>query len=343
MRRQFNSIIYKLAMVFLCCSALILRFSDSAIAFYMERKHQVDPVALQVISKLSHQPELMNVSYLQYYLGLPANQAENEMRTDQCYYWYSTDRGMLRYKLEQNEIALNTVTDAMFTVYLPDSGLTFKDMESKYGKPVKRFFNEYSFPTEQYNLIPNTSVSFIQPQNAFEIQEVVIHYRGHPLPLPSALDMKLASCERRANAFEYHCQKNWSSELPLLQSHLAEHPEDIEAHCALAQALKAIGHINEAIAEYEFALAQTSNNTELRQKCIAGLKELKVLPENNKKLPEYYELKRVDKGQRFRVSKVEHRNAHRKANPLGIEPIDPPPELLYSTLGSRVSQVGSQQ
>jgi hypothetical protein len=124
----------------------------------------------------------------------------------------------------------------------------------------------------------------------------------------------------------------WSEAVPWLLTRLKENPYDAEAHYQLGRAYSKQGHIHEAIIQYKAGLAlsspvsagapvpgtsatqgsasgQPSANDDLQQRCIAGLRELRVVAvsddQQEKDLEKRKKFKVIQRGQRIRTQGTE--------------------------------------
>jgi tetratricopeptide (TPR) repeat protein len=92
--------------------------------------------------------------------------------------------------------------------------------------------------------------------------------------------------------------------------HLSEAPYDAEARYALAVAYQKGGHLNEAIIEYQKALALSNGNADVSQKCVAGLQQLHVIANPDEQL-EFHKLELTAHGQGFNQGDVASANSRR--------------------------------
>lgn len=242
----------------------------------------LDPVTAFLLWQTSHKPELMNVEYLSYFLGAPAQQTSQQGIRSHAYYWYDQMR-QPRCELYQEHDKPGEVVESVFVMHLPLSEFDFESMEDA-GPPVKSFYDHDGHPTQMYSFVPATTLSLATPANAFSITKATVTYMGAPLPKPSADDMNLAHDNYMAKSrLEAKASKtNWQNALVVARERVQLHPTDAEAHIALAQALKKTGNIHDAISEYKYALSLNKYNQNVQQECLEGLRELRVIPRDDK-------------------------------------------------------------
>ena len=134
---------------------------------------------IELVDKLAHQPELMNVRYLQCILGHPATVAQN-YDPDKHYCWYGLVNGRRKslYELVEHYVAPGQVSDAEFVAHLPPNKMDLKDVESRYGAAPWKLFDQRCYPVARYSFVPDTCLSFTEPQDAFFVSEVAVSYRG---------------------------------------------------------------------------------------------------------------------------------------------------------------------
>ena len=281
----------------------------------------LDAETQEFISKLAHQPELMNINYLQYFVGRPENERSQRALTTKHYIWYLPSR-QVRCELTQVEQAPGQVIESAFVIPFYDSTLTFDDLKKIYGATARHFYDYDGQAARLYSFVPNTAVTFTSPQNSFRIQKAKITYRGPALPTPGIQDVSGGHDHLMKRVYELGAQEQWDQIMPPLIVHLKEHPEDGDAHYWLGRAYAKQGQLYEAISEYKAALATVApdaatspNNgnatvqgaavSDLKQRCLLGLQELRAIPAasaETQQLGKSYEM--VQKGQRIRVAKA---------------------------------------
>jgi len=285
----------------------------------------------------------MNLDYLQHFIGRPANERSQRAMPDKQYYWYGPAGG-LKYELMQTEHQREQMAESQFTMHLPNSTVTLDDVQHLYGKTARRFYEYGSNVTMLYSYVPNTQLVFVFPRATFRVGQVKVNYRGPALPAPSTEDMGLARDQFKARMDNLVEQGRWGEAVPWLLTRLKENPYDAEAHYQLGRAYMKQGHLHEAIVQYKAGLAlsspasvgapvpgasatqasaaseQEAANDDLQKRCIAGLRELRVVavPEDQqeKDREKRKKLKVVQRGQRIRAQGNEKvRKAKETAGP----------------------------
>lgn len=283
----------------------------------------LDYQAQEFISALAHKPELMNLDYLQHFIGRPVNERSQRAMPSKQYFWYGPE-GALRYELMQTEHAREQMMESRLIMYLPDSTVTVEDVERLYGKTAQRFYEYGAHATLLYSYVPNTQLVFVVPRTTFRVGQVKVNYRGPLLPQPSTADMGAARDQFKARMDEMVDRGQWDQAIPWLLSRLKENPHDAEAHYQLGRAYCKEGHLHDAIIQYKAALAlaqpvsaggttgdaaeaqeQSNSGDGLRKKCVAGLRELRVIavPEEQQEKDREYrnKFKIIQKGQRIKA------------------------------------------
>ena len=198
------------------------------------KKEVFDDQTQMMIWELSHRPELMNLAYLQYFIGHPENEGVTR-GSDRHYYWYKGPDRQLVYELIQVEDGPGRIVDSRMIVHLKGMGLTFDKIEKIFAaanatanangsagangsiggtnntgsNPAptiasKRFFDYYGHPNEVFVFVPNTSVAFSCPSNTYRLDQAKIVYRGAPLPEPSVDELAMAESTMIARARSAH-------------------------------------------------------------------------------------------------------------------------------------------
>lgn len=285
--------------------------------------------AEEMVNKLAHQPELICIRYLHYFLGRPEDSPANRFNSTKHYVWYRPNRRGVKYELVQEESQPGRVTESTLLFHTDDLDLDLQKVESKFGKAPRKYFDQMSSPTEEYSFAPNTVISFTQKPNTFQVGRIAINYKGDPLPPPSLEDMARAQMQRKGLGMDHISHGRYREGIGVLSEHLGENPEDIEAHLALAQAFKANCQINEAIAQYRYTLANSGNNPAVQSQCIKDLQEMKVLPSVTADSElQQHSVNLKHKGQRLRrgglaSSKKMPKPGEDPASPLNVQPLDP--------------------
>ncbi len=235
-----------------------------------------NPETQILISKLSHNPELMNIEYLKFFIGRAENEsyASNSLRPH--YYWYDGHH-RLTYELEQTQQSPGQVTESQMTLHLNDDGPAFSALGALYGEPAKRFYDQNAHAAELYSFVPNTFLIFSSPPNTFNCSQAKIVYRGTPLSMPSSTEMDLAQTAMIGRSAGLEQEQLTSDSLPLLQARVKTQPLDAEAHFALAQSYAQQSQLHQAIGEYKVALALSGTNANVRDKAITALRKMRVI------------------------------------------------------------------
>ncbi len=101
----------------------------------------LDPETTGLVNKLVLQPELMNIEYLQYVIGLPEKGHQQVPYNHKNYDWYQEPGRVVRYHLEQNGPHPEVTTDSVFTIHVQNSRLTMNDLPSIFGPISKQTFD----------------------------------------------------------------------------------------------------------------------------------------------------------------------------------------------------------
>jgi hypothetical protein len=283
----------------------------------------------EMVNKLSHQPELICIRYLHYFLGRPEDSPANRFNPTKHYLWYRPNHSGVKYELVQEEVQPGLVTESTLVFNTDDLDLDLQKVESKFGKAPRKYFDQASSPTLEYSFAPNTVISFNQRANTFQVGRIAINYKGDPLPPPSLEDMSRAQLQRKGLAMDHINHGRYRQGIAVLSEHLGESPDDVEAHLARAQAFKANCQINEAIAQYRYTLANSGNNPTVQSQCIKDLQDMKVLPSVTADSElQQHNVNLKHKGQRLRrgglaSSKKMPKPGDDPADPLNVQPLDP--------------------
>lgn len=324
----------------LCASvALHLVASAPASAFpFFSHNHQPktqqpkppdDEQTLKMVEAMAHQPELMNARYLRYVLGFASNESQNNPNAFiQHYVWNDPScPTKIKYELIQRQSTPGKIFQSTFIANLPNLKTDLGDLQSKYGESPHKFFDQEANPNAEYIWAPDTKVQFKQPQNTFHITKSIITYSGDCLPPLSALTLSQAQNAFREQAFEHHRKQNWSKAIGPLQVQCAEHPNDTEAHLALAQAYQHNNNLNGAIQEYHIVLGQSPDSNTLQQ-CREGLQALKVVPPDGESAqPQPHKIDITHHGQFLREGDQvgQKQTAPQTQQSFLLQPLNPPP------------------
>lgn len=260
-----------------------------------------------LLDKVSHDPSLMNLDYLQYFIGRPGNERTQRGKLSTHYTWMDEDQ-QLRYELTQQQTTPGSVVDAQMNFHLRGMGLTFETVDKLYGEMSRKYFDFKGHPNKLFTFAPDTYVSFSSPPNTFRVTEAKVMYRGKPLPPPSLSEMQLAQSAMIARASVKHSNGEHDPELiTLLQQRVQIDPRDPEAHLHLAQSLHKQARLHEAIGEYKVALALSGSNQDVRMQALDALRAMKLFPPDDE--PRRRNLEIVQNGNR-----METRGNEKKAN-----------------------------
>lgn len=285
----------------------------------------------EIIAQLANHPELMNLNYLQYFIGRPENERGQRALSTKHYIWYLPSR-QVRCELRQVEQASGQVVESAFIMPLYDSQLTFKDLEKLYGDKAKHFFDFNGQTNRLYSFTPNSQVAFTCPRNSFHIEQATISYRGPVLPKPSQQELFVGYEHLVKRVQDLIAQESWDEAVIPLMVLIQEHPEDGDSHYWLGRVFTHQGKLHEGIREYETALSISQlaprssgylgapgqlSGDDLKARCISALQELRVLPlshNSNAQSPgPVGQAQVVQKGQRIRVVPEKGRKAKKKA------------------------------
>ncbi|HEY9714531.1 MAG TPA: hypothetical protein V6C72_13780, partial [Chroococcales cyanobacterium] len=249
--------------------------------------------------------------FLRYKIGAPApDSIAGSWTTSKHYMWYQNNQQGLHYELFQEMPQPNIVTEATFVLYLTDLDMDLGDVEDKFGQAQKKYYDQKSCPTEEFCFVPYTLVRFTQPHHSKRVCRVFITYKGPALPKPQVADIETAKAGRKMAAMEHIKNENWRESLPLLYEHIAEEPQDMEAHIALAQAYTSMSNINAAIDQYKFALANANGDQNVTAQATKGLQDLRVLPTVDADTQELHHEYQLEKdGEGFHAGDVQTKGA----------------------------------
>lgn len=263
--------------------------------------------------ELAHNPSLMDVNYLQYFLGKP--DAIHNQGAERIYYWYDRMRRPL-FELHAAETGYSGQTRSSFIANLPGRGIASELLPEIYGPDAKRFFDFQSQATELYSTAPDTSIAFTAPKHAYGYKLVKIMYGGQRLPAPSAADFERARLHLAGKANLDVKKPQWPELTGLLEQRVSEHPHDPAIRLAYAQALAKSSRVHEAIHQYKNVLATANLPEPLKNQALDGLRSLHAL-DGHVPLAEAArrQLIVVDKGQHVRVAGTIPDNDNKQAAP----------------------------
>ncbi|MBX9668588.1 MAG: hypothetical protein K2X93_13265 [Candidatus Obscuribacterales bacterium] len=248
-------------------------------AYARSRPPALPSDTVNLIYQLSQQPELMNLSYLRYVVGAPENERSQLALKAKNYYWYQEPKRTLLYQLHQDGPQSGSVTKSVFTINVPNSQLTTKEMERIFGQQHQKVFDHQSHPNDVYTFGPNTYVAFTQPHDTFRVNQIQVGYQGPPLPPPPQQAVYSAYNLGRNKAIEQAMKSgNWSETITWLHRDASMRPGDPMVHIQLGTAYRSGLMLNEAIAEYSHAARLGAGDPEVEKICRAALVDMKVLP-----------------------------------------------------------------
>ncbi len=232
---------------------------------------------------LAERPQLMNIEYLECYLGpkdqssgAPSSLANCAGMSATRTLWNDPLGRYNNYKLETSRHGQNDYV-AEFDALMPDKAhRRLSEMDKIMGTHSKHSFDEQGQPVDVYDGSPNTKLFVYQAPQLADIIKIRVSYSGPILELPSQSDMQEATQYRRDMAAKQQKSGNYQQAAILWQAHLRSHPDDVDAHLQLAECYKAQCHLNESINEYRIALNMSGNNEDLHKRCVDGLHSLKV-------------------------------------------------------------------
>lgn len=277
----------------------ILCLSSGSAKVFAAHSPAVDPFDSELMDRLSHQPELMNRDYLEHLIGRPENDKDQRFAQTKKYYWYGVGH-MPLYELLQAEVLPGKVVASTFIMHLQNGELMFADIDKEFGNVSQKFFDTNGHATQLLSFAPHSSISFSVPPDCDYVRTVKIIYNGPPLTSPSNDDMQEADDRSLDNAYRHIYSADYDGAMQPLVSRLRKHPEDGEAHYLLAETYWHRNRLNEAINEYDLALANSGDNRDLQTACVAGLYKLRALPNQDDvaNIPSA-EFRMVDNGRRM--------------------------------------------
>jgi len=259
---------------------------ESQAAFARSRPPALAPDTVNMIYALSAQPELMNLSYLRYVIGPPDNERSQLALKSKTYHWYQEPKRQLLYELHQDGPQPGSVTKSVFTISVPDSQLTAKEMERLFGQGHHRVFDHNSHPNDVYSFGPNTYVAFTQPHDTFRVSKIHVGYQGPPLPPPPTEAVWSAYSFGKNKAIETAMKSgHWGEAIRWMRRDAALRPNDPYVHIQLGSAYRTGLMLNEAIQEYAHAARLGAGDPQVEQICRAAFVDMKVLPPHQAQPP----------------------------------------------------------
>jgi tetratricopeptide (TPR) repeat protein len=238
---------------------------------------------MTLIGHLAESPQLMNIDYLECYLGpkdslLKTGLAQRHRTSAPAIntLWRDASGRHVAYQLVTS---MQSRSDYMaeFNALIPESmHRRLKEMNKILNLSAKPSYDEQGKPIDIYESRPDTKVLIYQAPGLADLNKIRVIYAGNMLPPPSAADMQQAMQYRRDSAIAHQKVGNHEQAATLLKEHLRSNPDDAEAHLKLAESYKAQCRVNEAISEYRTALNSSGSDNDLRKRCIEGLHSLKI-------------------------------------------------------------------
>lgn len=242
-----------------------------------DRTQEFDKASAGLIYAMGKRPELMDLNYLQYFIGLPENYAVMHGRIQKTYHWYDAHR-RLEYELQTTEVG-GVTTESTFTAHTPRHDLTFEEVEKLFGQDCKHFFDSEAHPTKLYSLSQNTFLTFSSAPHSHRVTRARVLYKGPGLAKATPGDIMQAQQQLKMRTDPIANGTDYRSAIPILKARLQANPTDPETRLLLARAYARTHHINEAITEYKYVLANAPNE-EIRQRCEEALQNFHVLRPN---------------------------------------------------------------
>ena len=165
---------------------------------------------LPFLINLAKRPELMHPQYLRMVLGTPL-EARGYSFPANKFSWASGHKSMTgaqtKYYLTRTPITGSVQGSdfecRQFVIAYAESSIRLKDVYSKLGKPVRKFFNDQAEPVELYQVTPSTTLAVSEPCNTFDVNRITVTYNGPALPQTGPRDLFAASTFRQ-KAIDHH-------------------------------------------------------------------------------------------------------------------------------------------
>jgi hypothetical protein len=237
-----------------------------------------DQVRLAIIKHLAEDPRRLNAEYLRYIFGMPAVKDKEMLSLDREFDWREPINNQQLCQLNQSADKKSGEFSSRFTLPLPnDSKIDYPAVQSLLDIKPKQHFNQQGFPAATYQVSSTTNVIAVRRHNRAMVHEIIVEYKGAPLPAPSVKDLKDAKVSLRKTVLADYGDLNRTEAVSLLAAYLREFPDDAEVRIRLAEVYKANGSISEAINQYQLALSKASGDQELKARCLEGLHQMKVI------------------------------------------------------------------
>lgn len=223
---------------------------------------------------MARRPELMDLNYLQFFIGQPENLAAMAGRAQKNYHWYDEKRRLV-YELQTTAVAGN-VTESTFTAHLPNHELNFGDVSNMFGDDCKHFFDSEAHPTKLYTAAPNTFLTFTSAPHSFRVTRARILYKGTGLGHATPEEIAQAKQQLKMRTDPIVNGGDPNAAISILQTRLQHNPYDAETHLQIARCFARTNRLTEAISEYKYVLA-TSTDDAMRQQAGDALKQYFVI------------------------------------------------------------------
>jgi hypothetical protein len=104
-------------------------FTPACVALAHPQQTLEDPMALELVDRICHQPELMNLDYLDHLIGRPENEFNHRYGQTRNYFWYRRNHTPM-YELTQTQTAPGRVAQSQFIIHIPPGALTFAEVDA---------------------------------------------------------------------------------------------------------------------------------------------------------------------------------------------------------------------
>ncbi len=252
---------------------------------------------LPMMVHMAMRPELMDIAYLKMVLGTADNKGVSSFGMASLH-WTPKERGGPVYALQNGVASFSqkhnlallssapsaTIVQKTFLAQFPHSGIQFKHLKKQLGEPLRSYYDDNGHPVQEFQFVPNATLTVTEPHNCFDISRMTVTYNGPQLAPPSAQDYAVASQFRLGAARKYLASGNTVRCAELLNEHIKENPEDAGAHLILARTYRHYGDINGSMAEYRRALdlARRYGNVTVEKDAYEGLSQFGVVATTRK-------------------------------------------------------------
>jgi hypothetical protein len=135
----------------------------------------------------------------------------------------------------------------------PSYNLKRSDVLSVWGTPHSRHFNQQAEPQDLYHLQNGCTVAVTEPHNTFAVTELEIHtsLHGNAFSGPSFAEWEMAKQVRIARARMLFRQGRVDQGMVLLDSHIAQFPDDLGAKLAKAHIMFKMHEVSQSADLYK--------------------------------------------------------------------------------------------